>query len=167
MGRICPGNLTMTKIRSLVIALILFFTFTNVSFAAEVTPVTAKQNDKCPVCGMFVAKYTHWLSQVVFNDGTYAVFDGPKDMFKYYLNLQKYASTKKSDNIVAVYVTEYYSTKLLDARKLYFVSGSDVYGPMGDELVPLSSEADAREFMRDHKGIRILKFQEVTNDLLH
>ena len=116
---------------------------------------------------MFVAKYTHWLAEIVFKDGTYAVFDGPKDMFKYYLNLPKYASSKKSADIAGIFVTEYYSTKLLDARNLFFVIGSDVYGPMGDELIPLSSEADAREFMKDHKGTRIVKFQEVTNELLH
>ncbi|MBI5848974.1 MAG: nitrous oxide reductase accessory protein NosL [Nitrospirae bacterium] len=157
----------MTKFRLLIFTLILCGAFTVPSYAAEVKAVTVKKDDKCPVCGMFVAKYTHWLAEVVFKDGTYAVFDGPKDMFKYYLNLQKYASSKRSDDITGIYVTEYYSTKLQDARKLFYVIGSDVYGPMGDELVPLSTEADAREFMRDHKGTRIVKFQEVTIELLH
>jgi copper chaperone NosL len=159
--------MTMTRIVSLFFTLILFFAFTALSFAADTKPIEVKKNDKCPVCGMFVAKYTHWLAEVIFNDGTYAVFDGPKDMFKYYLNLQKYSASKKSADITGIFVTEYYSTKLLDARKLFFVIGSDVYGPMGDELVPLLSETDAREFMKDHKGTRILKFQEVTNELLH
>jgi len=159
--------MTMTKMKSLFFTLILLYAFTSLSFAADIKPVNPKKDDKCPVCGMFVAKYTHWLAEVVFKDGTYAVFDGPKDMFKYYLNLQKYASSKKSADITGIFVTEYYSTKLLDARKLFFVIGSDVYGPMGDELIPLSSETDAREFMRDHKGARILKFQDVTNEHLH
>jgi len=157
----------MNIIKTLVIALILFCAFTVLSFASEVKPVTPKKDDKCPVCGMFVAKYTHWQAEVVFKDGTYAVFDGPKDMFKYYLNLQKYASLKKSADIMGIYVTEYYSTSLVDATKMFYVSGSDVYGPMGDEFVPISSESGAKEFMRDHKGARILKFQEVTNELLH
>lgn len=157
----------MRKTASLLLSLVLFFAVTGVSYSAEVQPVKAKKDDKCPVCGMFVAKYTHWLAEVIFRDGTYAVFDGPKDMFKYYLNMQKYAPAKRSGDITGIFVTEYYSTKLLDAKKLFFVTGSDVYGPMGDELVPLSSEADAREFMRDHKGTRILKFQEVTSELLH
>ncbi|MBI5074233.1 MAG: nitrous oxide reductase accessory protein NosL [Nitrospirae bacterium] len=157
----------MTKIRSLFFTLVIMGIGTALSFASEVKPVSTKKDDKCPVCGMFVAKYTHWLAEVVFRDGTYAVFDGPKDMFKYYLNLQKYAPAKKTADITGIFVTEYYSTKLIDARKLFFVIGSDVYGPMGDELIPLFSEADAREFMRDHKGTRILKFPEVTNALLH
>lgn len=155
------------RITSLFIALILFFALTAISLAAEVKPVSVKKNDKCPVCGMFVAKYTHWLAEIVFKDGTYAVFDGPKDMFKYYLNLQKYAPSKKAADVAGVYVTEYYSTSLLDAAKMFYVSGSDVYGPMGDELIPISSETDAREFIKDHNGTKILKFQEVTNELLH
>jgi len=159
--------MTMIKLRSLFVALLIFCAFTVMSFAADAKPVHAKKDDKCPVCGMFVAKFTHWLAEVVFKDGTYAVFDGPKDMFKYYLNLQKYASSKRSADITGIYVTEYYSTSLIDATKMYYVSGSDVYGPMGDEFVPISSESGAKEFIRDHKGTRILKFQEVTNELLH
>jgi nitrous oxide reductase accessory protein NosL len=42
------------------------------------------------------------------------------------------------------------------------VIGSDVLGPMGHEFVPLASRADAEEFMRDHKGSRVLGFGDVT-----
>lgn len=156
----------MIKLRSLTVTLVFFIFLTGFSAAADVRPIEPKKTDKCPVCGMFVAKYTHWLAEIVFKDGSYAAFDGPKDMFKYYQNLQKYAASKKASDIAGVYVTEYYSTKLLDARKLFFVAGSDVYGPMGDEFVPLATEETAREFIKDHKGTKILKFQEVTNELL-
>jgi nitrous oxide reductase accessory protein NosL len=44
--------------------------------------------------------------------------------------------------------------------------GSDVLGPMGHELVPLMSEDDAREFLEDHAGVRILRFDDVDPDLL-
>jgi nitrous oxide reductase accessory protein NosL len=36
---------------------------------------------------------------------------------------------------------------------------------MGHELVPLATEEDAQEFLRDHAGKRILRFDEVTPDL--
>jgi nitrous oxide reductase accessory protein NosL len=32
---------------------------------------------------------------------------------------------------------------------------------MGHELIPFASRADAEEFMNDHKGRRILKFEGV------
>ena len=156
----------MFRIKALFLSVILICTYASVSSAAETNPVEVKKDDKCPVCGMFVAKYRHWIAQIVYKDGSYAVFDGPKDMFKYYLDPGKYHAAKKTADISGVFVTEYYSTKLMDARKMFYVKGSNIFGPMGDELIPLASEADALEFMRDHKGSGILKFTEVTNEHL-
>jgi nitrous oxide reductase accessory protein NosL len=36
---------------------------------------------------------------------------------------------------------------------------------MGHELVPLASKADADEFMKEHKGVRLLTFDQVGRDL--
>ena len=44
--------------------------------------------------------------------------------------------------------------------------GSDVLGPMGHELVPLATRADAEDFVKDHKGRRILRFDDVTAEVL-
>jgi nitrous oxide reductase accessory protein NosL len=110
---------------------------------------------------MLVAGYPNWVSQIIFSDGTYALFDGPKDMFRYYFSIAKYNPAKKQVDIDAIYVTEYYSTKFMDARKLFFIKGSDVDGPMGVELVPIDSAEKAREFMKDHHGKKVLKFDEV------
>jgi len=151
-----------------VILAILYVLFLSVplSFAADKKPVVVKKTDKCPVCGMFVAGYKNWIAEIIFNDGTYAVFDGPKDMFRYYLNVKKYNPSKTAADISNIYVTEYYTTEMVDARKVFFVQGSDVNGPMGSELIPLATEAAAKDFMKDHKGSRILKFSEVTGENL-
>lgn len=129
-------------------------------------PVTPAPKDKCPVCGMMVAKYPKWGAEIIFKDGTYAAFDGPKDMFRYYFNLGKYGKTQ--DQIEAIYVTEYYTTEMVraDDKELYFVVGSDVYGPMGMELVPVKGKEKAEIFMKDHKGKKMLQFSEVTPDVL-
>ena len=50
----------------------------------------------------------------------------------------------------------------IDARKAYFVSGSDVLGPMGHEFVPLANKADADDFLKDHKGKKLYTFERVT-----
>ena len=44
--------------------------------------------------------------------------------------------------------------------------GSDVYGPMGKELMPFQDEAAAKEFKVDHKGTAILSFQAITPALI-
>lgn len=125
---------------------------------------TAK--DKCPVCGMFVDKYPDWTMSVLFKDGSHVFFDGAKDMFKYLFTMTRYDPAKKTQNIKAIMVKDYYRLLSIDARKAWYVLGSDVYGPMGRELVPLETEADAKEFLKDHKGKKILRFNEVTMEVI-
>ena len=125
-------------------------------------PVVPKPADKCPVCGMFVAKYPDFLAQVIYTDGTYALFDGAKDLFKYLFALDTYAAGRNRADIASVYVTDYYSLSPVDGRTAWYVVGSDVYGPMGRELIPFAREAEAREFLQDHAGIELLRFDGVT-----
>jgi len=129
-------------------------------------PKEPSKKDKCPVCGMFVYKYPDWLAEIVFKDESVDFFDGAKDLFKYYFNLAKYRPGKIKRDIAAVYVTEYYEMKRIDARQAFFILGSDVYGPMGHELIPFATEADAKTFMLDHRGKRILRFEEVTPQVI-
>lgn len=135
--------------------------------AMAAPPVTHPQaKDKCPVCGMFVSKYPDWTATVVFKDSTALFFDGAKDLFIYYHNMQKYTPTKKQPSISAITVNDYYTLKPVDARLSYFVIGSDVYGPMGKELIPFGKAIDAQTFLKDHKGKKILKFSDVTPTVL-
>ena len=146
---------------------ILFVFFTGSLLAAEdPKPLKPSARDKCPVCGMFVAKYPDWQAQVIFRDGSLAYFDGTKDMFKYLFNLKKYNPTKKPADIRAIYVTDYYELIFINGREAYYVAGSDIYGPMGRELIPFRKEADARGFLKDHKGKTLLKSEEVTPEIV-
>ena len=122
--------------------------------------------DTCPVCGMFVAMSPEWAATVLWKNGKIHHFDGAKDLFKYLLKLDKYAPGYSIEDVETVAVTGYYDLKRIHARDAFYVIGSDVHGPMGHELVPLATRADADEFMRDHKGERILRFDEITWDLL-
>jgi len=146
--------------------LLVLFVFSSLAGADERKPVKVSPEDKCPVCGMFVAKYPDWVAEIIFKDGSYAVFDGPKDMFKYYFNLKKYNPSKSTADIASIYVMDYYSLTLIDGFEAFYVTGSNVYGPMGKELVPNSKEDEAKDFMKDHSGKRILKFKEITQDLI-
>ena len=122
--------------------------------------------DTCPVCGMFVAKYPEWIATVLYKDGHAHHFDGAKDLFKYLLDLPKWAPGHRAEDMDTIGVTEYYGLSRIRARGAVYVIGSDVLGPMGHELVPLETREDAEEFMRDHAGKRIMTFEEVTHPLL-
>ena len=121
--------------------------------------------DLCPVCGMVVGKYPAWIATVVYKDGHAHHFDGAKDMFKFWHEPAKYAAGHRREDMVAIRVTDFYNLQPVDARKAFYVIGSDVLGPMGHELVPLASREDAADFLKDHKGRRILSFDQVTGDL--
>jgi nitrous oxide reductase accessory protein NosL len=138
----------------------------SLSQSGERKPIKPSPKDKCPVCGMFVAKYPDFLAQVLFKDGSSAFFDGTKDMFKYYFNLKKYQPSKNLSDIDDIYVTNYYDLTLTDGRSAYYVLGSDIYGPMGRELIPFNKEADAKEFKKDHQGKSVLKFNEINYEMV-
>lgn len=76
-------------------------------------------------------------------DGHAHFFDGAKDLFKFLLDPARYAPGHRKEDLAGIYVTDFYNLERIDARKAYFVVGSDVLGPMGHELVPLASKADA------------------------
>ncbi len=131
----------------------------------QATKPTSK--DKCPVCGMFVAEYPAFLAEIAFKDGFRAYFDGPKDMFRYYFEPEKYHPGRKAADIAALYVTDYYSLEMIDARQAFYIPGSDVMGPMGNELVPVGREPQAKTFLEDHKGRSLLKFSEITLEIVN
>jgi copper chaperone NosL len=154
------------KRQTLVIVMWLVLLAVTSTYAVPPGPLRPSRQHKCPVCGMFVAKYPDWVTVVTFTDGSVVFFDGVKDLFKYAFNLKKYSPGKTRANINAIYVTEYYNVELIAASGAYYVIGSDVYGPMGRELIPFASLADAEAFMRDHKGKRVLRFGDITPQVI-
>ncbi|WP_374090043.1 nitrous oxide reductase accessory protein NosL [Methylomicrobium lacus] len=124
--------------------------------------VTIKKTDRCPVCGMFVYKYPKWVARIVFQSGDAFFYDGAKDMFKYVFDIAKYTPGQSAEKIQSIFVTDYYEVELIDAKTAFYVIGSDVLGPMGHELLPFKDQEAAQEFLEDHKGKTILRFQDVT-----
>jgi copper chaperone NosL len=129
-------------------------------------PVQPSEKDRCPVCGMFVAKHKDFLAEFIFRDGSYAVFDGTKDMFRCYFDVAASLPGKSRADIAAIYVTDYYHLSLIDGTQAFYVVGSDILGPMGKEMIPLSGESEARAFLADHKGRSILKFSDITAEIV-
>ncbi len=121
-----------------------------------VTKIEVPKDAKCPICGMFVAKYPQWVAQ--FEGEKTFYFDGVKDMMKY-----AYARKLSSDKF---YVSDYYTLSKLEASKAFYVIGSNVYGPMGAELIPFGSQEDAQNFARDHNGQKVISFDEITEAIV-
>jgi len=135
------------------------------TLAAAQLPPRPGPKDLCPVCGMLVAKYPIWVATIVYKDGHAHHFDGAKDMFKFWFDPPKYVAGHSREMIASIWVTDFYNLQGIDARKAWYVTGSDVLGPMGHEFVPLVSKEDAEEFLKEHKGAKVLTFEQVTKDL--
>jgi len=118
---------------------------------------------KCPVCGMFVAKYPKWAALITEGGNTH-YFDGVKDMMKFYIFDVDfpYDRTKISN----MEVTDFYTLKAIDAKKAFYVVGSDVFGPMGNELIPFLTKDAAQNFMSDHSGDKVILFDDITPKLV-
>ena len=159
----------MTESHSLfksIFLLLALVTFSSPLPAETLTLPTPTASDTCPVCGMFVAKYPEWVATVLYKDGHTHHFDGAKDLFKYLLDMKKWAGEDRAEDIQHIGVTEYYELTMIDAKNAFYVVGSDVLGPMGHELIPLASEEDAKEFLNDHKGKRSIQFPHIGLSLL-
>ncbi|ALV24619.1 NosL family protein [Campylobacter iguaniorum] len=122
-----------------------------------ISKIIVPKDAKCPVCGMFVAKNPSWVAMI--NDGDKELyFDGVKDMMKFIF--------KENKKFNQIFVTNYYKLQKIDAKTAIYVIGSDVYGPMGSELIPFSTIEEARTFAKDHDGKTILSFDEITKSLV-
>jgi len=138
----------------------------SLGLAGKMPTDAVSDQTRCSVCGMFVAKYPNWLAQIHYEDtGQTKFFDGVKDMMVFYFNPKLYGGASR-DAIRALFVKDYYSLNWLSAKEAFYVVGSDVFGPMGHELIPFETRAAAESFSKDHHGKKILTFEEITPELI-
>jgi len=118
---------------------------------------------KCPVCGMFVSKYPKWTTYME-HDGKRYYFDGVKDMMKYYIFDGDFPYDRT--HITTMEVSDYYTLEAIPADKAYYVVDSNVFGPMGRELIPFKTLKSAKTFSADHHGKSIVTFSEITDHMV-
>ena len=161
------GRTSMKTTRILIlIFFVQLFLFTPIPYANGKADDTVSSQERCSICGMFVAKYPNWLTQIHYDKlGQTNFFDGVKDMMTFYFNPERYEGPPK-EAIKNIYVKDYYSLNWLSAKDAFYVLGSDVYGPMGHELIPFESKDAAESFSKDHHGKEILTFGEITPGLI-
>lgn len=127
------------------------------------------KDSRCPVCGMFVYKHPKWVAFLSYEENgkkQELFFDGVKDMMKFIHEPKKYGFKNDDFAYDLVLVKDYYTLDVIAAKEAFYVFGSDVVGPMGNELIPFKKEEDARMFKLDHVGTKLLKFDEITKSIV-
>jgi len=122
------------------------------------------QDARCAVCGMYVAKYQRWASYIKTNNKTY-YFDGPKDMMRFYANPTKFDKNANLEKAI-IKVTDYYTLEEIDAKNAFYVTHSEIFGPMGDKFAPFKTKESANKFLKEHFGEAILSFDEIQNKFM-
>ncbi len=115
---------------------------------------------------MFVHPDQKWITQIQFKDGSHHSFDGMKCMCRFYIDPEKYDAAKKKQDIKQILVRDYYTLKFIPYDKALYAVGSDVFGPMGHELIPFDSQKNADTFLSDHNGLKVLRFDDINTELL-
>ena len=106
------------------------------------------------------------IAQLVDDDGFALVVDGAKDLFRFLLSPWRSSADPNLVPVTGIFVTGYLTGEFIDARKAVFVTGSDVLGPTGEELIAFDSDAEAREFSARHPGAGVVGFDRVDLSLI-
>ena len=131
-------------------------------------PIKFTKTDTCLIRQLKVYKDPSWVAKIRTRQDKEAYFSSPKSMFEYYFNPIKWASLGAiaSSDIEEIWVTDFNTLEAVDAKTSYYVYGSNVTSPGGDDLVAFKTKADAKAFAAKHNGRRVLSFFEMKNSLI-
>jgi len=128
-------------------------------------PVPAEA--RCPVCGMYPARFPRWAAQIIFKDGSAHFFDSPVDLFMFLEEPKRFDATHTAEDAAAMYVADHRSGTWLEARQAAFVIDSSARGPMrGPDLPAFADLAAAQAFVAERGG-RALAFDEVDRSVMN
>jgi len=110
-----------------------------------------------------VEKFPKFESEILLKNGATIRFCCPKSMLHFYFKPYHYPEYGLEDRseISRMFVRDYLDGKKIDAKKAWYVFGSRLTGPHGDELIPLASKTRAELFVKRYGGSRIMDFATV------
>jgi len=115
-----------------------------------------------------VYKYPSWVAKINLKNGKEEYFSSPKGMFEFYFHPGGWydEGVKTERDFLALIVTDYATSKPIDAETAYYVYGSSATSPAGDDLVPFATKTAAEQFMKKNNGKRVMKFKDVSFGLI-
>lgn len=147
----------------------LFFILVSSLFSAEILGKNYKEISKlvqevCPIKNVDIDKHKDWAGYVELKDGSIVALSSSKYTFAYMLIVQK---REGQDSVKNIYVTDYKSKKLIDAKTAYYVFGSNIMSVGGDDVIPFALESDAKEFYKEKHGRQIYRFDRMTENFIN
>ena len=136
--------------------------------AGELYVLNYDKNTTCLVRHLPVYKEPKWVAKIETRTGKTVYFCSPKSMFEFYFRPGKWydVGVRSERDFSKIVVTDFQSLKPIDAEKAFYVYGSSVTSPAGDDLVAFASKKDAEDFSRKNNGKRIMSFEKVSDALI-
>jgi len=115
-----------------------------------------------------IYKHPAWIAQINLSNGKKVPFCSPKSMFEFYLHPGRWPDMhlKSESDFQLILVTDYISHKIINAKEAFFVYGSNITSPAGDDLPAFSSYEEADKFMKKYGGARVMSFKEISYGLI-
>lgn len=120
------------------------------------------------VKGIKVHKEPKWVAKIELTNGKKIFFVSPKSMIEFYNHPGKWfdIGVKSEDDLKDIIVTDFTTLKPIDARSAFYVYGSNMRSPAGDDLPAFATHKAADSYAKKHNGKRIFKFEEIPEALI-
>ncbi len=117
---------------------------------------------------MLVHKEPRWVAKITLTNGKKVFFSSPKSMIEFYLQPGKWfdVGVKSEGDFKQILVTDFKTEEPINARGAWYVYGSNIISPAGDDLIPFAKYEDAQVFAKRQNGKRILAFAEISDALI-
>jgi hypothetical protein len=139
--------------------------FAQVPFTGKI--ILLDQNATDPIYQLPLSKYSKWLCEAELKNKKKIQFVSVKSMMKIYMNQEHFIKHGVLPaGIRSIYIQDYLSGKKVDATRAYYVFGSRIVGPHGDDLIPFATEENAKLFMMKNGGTKILPYARISKGLI-
>ena len=120
------------------------------------------------VRNMKVYKEPRWVAKIELTNGKKVFFVSPKSMIEFYHQPGKWhdVGVESEDDFKDIIVTDFITLKPINARGAFYVYGSNITSPAGDDLPAFSTYESAQSYSKEHNGRRILNFKEIPDALI-
>ncbi len=131
--------------------------------------IHVNKDDRCLIRQVMVSQYPQWVAKVVTIQNKSVYLSSPKSMFEYIFAASHWPElgALTINDMKSIEVTDFKTGEAIDAKTAYYVYGSNITSPGGDDLVPFANKADAEAFMKRHNGKRVLRFSKISIALIN
>ena len=113
-------------------------------------------------------KNPSWPAMITLHNGKRLYFCSPKSMIEFYNQpgLRPDVGVKDESDFAQIFVTDFETLKIINAKGAFYIYGANVISPSGDDMIPFATYERAERFSKKHNGKRVMSFREIPPALI-